>query len=287
MPRLILPLIFAVCILPAMAQTGKDSSLVDLKQYTGFYNVGTKPNKSRFMARIYLDQDVLMFCAPGGSDSPFQDYVGNHRFEGKDNYAVQFEVNSGRVKGFILYRPREVWSTDLYGTRNEKLDQYNDSESLSLNNSYETKHFNLLCTDQDSANIRTMADNLELNYSRIVSKFQVMEMPMVHVKVYPTFESYHLAVLTPNAPKWQKGMAWSEEDIRMVSPEAVEVDEKQFVLTGAAVHEFAHCVQMQIANKVISPRWLCYGKELPCMLAVASFISPMNSSILRMGSVHH
>ena len=102
-------------------------------------------------------------------------------------------------------------------------------------------------------------------------------MPKVRVSIYPTFESYHLAVLTPNAPKWQKGMAWSEDDIRMVSPEVVEENEREFVLTGAAVHEFAHSVHMQLANNVVSPKWLWEGVAM--YVGCCQFYQPKNSSI--------
>lgn len=257
--KLSILLIVSVCFSRAEAQSNGDSIVVNFEAYTGFYNVGTKPGKSRFIARVHIEQGKLMFSAPGGSDSEIKGYVGNHRFEGENKYVVQFEVKNETTVGFILYRPREDWPTDLFGMRNTGLDQYSNSKSLVLDKDLATEHFKLQYTDQDSINVKSIAENLEGNYQRIVSKFGVSDMPIVSVKIYPDFQSYRLAVLNPNAPDWQKGQAWSKEDIRMVSPEVVAEQEREFVLTNAAVHEFVHCLHMYLANRVVAPRWLWEG----------------------------
>jgi len=259
MDKLFLVFFVGIFQLPSIAQSNHDPLKVDHTTYTGFYDVGTKPGKSRFMARIYLDDNRLMFSAPGGADSEITGYSGNHRFEGDDGYTVQFKVDENKAKSFILYRPRDTWPTDLYGNRNADLDKFAESRQLALTNKLDTKHFTIRFNVADSENARSIAKSLEANYQKVISKFQVSEMPNVKVSIYSDFENYHMAVLSPGAPNWQKGMAWATDDIRMVSPNVLEGDDREFAQTGAAVHEFVHCVNMQLASGVTFPRWLWEG----------------------------
>lgn len=281
MSKLILSSFFGLFLLSSIAQPHPESMATDFSKYAGFYNVGTKPGKSRFMARIYLDGERLMFSAPGGADSQISGYVGNHRFEGSDGYTIQFKVKTNTVESFTLYRPRRDWSTDLYGTRNSELDKLAESKQLALTEQLTTEHFTLRYTVTDTANAISIATNLEEKFENIISKFQVSEMPKVTVNIYPGFESYHLAVLSPGAPEWQRGMAWAANDIRMVSPEALDGSEREMARTGAAVHEFVHCVNMYLVNNVVFPRWLWEGVAM--YVGCCQFYQPDELEYLRAG----
>jgi len=81
---------------------------------------------------------------------------------------------------------------------------------------YKTAHFTLDYSPLDTAQIPAIGAYLENNYERLLNDFNLQELPKTKIRIYPDYNTYHNAVLTPNAPKWQRGRAWDNDEIRML-----------------------------------------------------------------------
>jgi hypothetical protein len=68
-------------------------------------------------------------------------------------------------------------------------------------------------------------------------------------------------VLTPGAPAWQMGRAWTKREIRMLSPKVAQEISKESQNAGDIVlHEFVHCLHLHLVKSATRvPGWLWEG----------------------------
>ena len=102
-----------------------------------------------------------------------------------------------------------------------------------------------------------MADTLERNYLRIINDLDSDSLPQVNVHFYTNYSDLAEAVshVVPNLPLWAIGLAISETEIHMLSP---NVSGQAFGnMLVNLIHEFAHCVSYHIKPNIANnPRWL-------------------------------
>lgn len=131
------------------------------------------------------------------------------------------------------------------------------SNDKTLSYPYETTHFAFYYTDLDSNNIQTIGDTLESNYSRIINDLMTDTLPEVNVHLYSNHDSLAAAVnlWVPNLPSWASGLAISQSEIYMMSPNHPQYGFEPMLIN--LVHEFAHCVSYHIRPNIANnPRWL-------------------------------
>ncbi|MEO8210023.1 MAG: hypothetical protein ABI840_05650, partial [bacterium] len=85
---------------------------------------------------------------------------------------------------------------------------------------YQTMHYTFYYTSLDTLNIKIIGDSLEKNYDRIVSDLNSDSLPGVNVHFYENHDSLAAAVqpVVPNLPPWASGLAISQSEIYMMSP---------------------------------------------------------------------
>ena len=139
---------------------------------------------------------------------------------------------------------------------------------------YETVHFNFYYTDFDTLNISAVADSLERHYERIVSDLNSDTLPEVNVHFYTNYDSLAAAVrhVVPNLPTWAIGLAISQSEIHMLSPNLTGLG-FDYMVTNV-IHEFAHCVSYHIRPNIgNNPRWLW---ESVAIYEAGQFVDPHN-----------
>lgn len=120
-----------------------------------------------------------------------------------------------------------------------------------------TKHFEIYYSSVDTINRQAITDSLEANYDRILSDLSVKNMPKVKVHFYADIKDLKeaLADIEPNLPDFAIGLAISESEIHILSPNLPQLN-FQYMLENT-IHEFAHCVSLKLnPNIANNPRWL-------------------------------
>ncbi|MEL6558546.1 MAG: hypothetical protein AAFQ94_10200 [Bacteroidota bacterium] len=254
--------------------TNQENEMIPLEQFVGYFNVGVKPNKPFFKSRWYL-RDGKLFCIYDSDRDreivPYENGKLNPtiflseedvQIKEKDStYYLVLNFEENQLKSFRVIRPRSEWSTDLFGYRIKEWDLLAIDTEKSLTHDYETEHFSFQYSLLDSAQIPKLANHLESNYDRLLSDFGLKQLPKTRIKIYPDYYSYHNAVLTPNAPKWQRGRAWDNDEIRMLSPIVAEEETGEVVvMNNVVLHEFVHCIHLNlIKDGTRVPGWLWEG----------------------------
>jgi hypothetical protein len=237
------------------------SSTKELEKYVGYYSVGVKPERPFFNARAFFRNNSLFIIFDGDVARELIQGV-EHQFHLKEDSLlkdrpIKFTVLNGIVKGFKLERPRDKWSTDLYGKKNESLSKYAVDTEAGLVNHTSSLHFDVYYGQEKVEDIGRMMNALESRYKELLRLFAIDSIPKLTIRIYPDLATYHNAVLTPEAPDWQAGRAWTENEIRMVSSVEVKQDA---ALDQLILHEFVHCLNLHIIDKQArTPGWLWEG----------------------------
>jgi len=138
--------------------------------------------------------------------------------------------------------------------------------------------FTFYYTSLDTLNIRSVGDSLEKNYTRIVSDLNSDTLPEINVHFYTNHDSLAAAVrhVVPNLPSWASGLAISQSEIHMISPNHPNYG-FNYMITNL-IHEFAHCVSYHIRPNIANnPRWLW---ESVAVYEARQFVDPHNISYL-------
>jgi len=99
---------------------------------------------------------------------------------------------------------------------------------------------------------------LEENQQRIIEDLRPVKKGKYAVRIYPTLQAFHEAMGSPDAPSSIVGMAWSDSELRMVSPGNPGPSHDYESMLKVAVHELAHCVTARVAVEKEAPAsvWL-------------------------------
>jgi hypothetical protein len=254
----------AIVVLSPLSVHPQTSRSGDLEKYVGYYDVGVKPGHPSFRARMYLRGPELYIIFDGDKDHRLimQDHGQlRYEFDTLSRYTMTFAFENNRVKTFKVARPRDKWSTDLYGSRNSSLDQFAvDTEAL-LDHVLSTTHFNFYSPAADSATTKKFSALLEKNYDDLLRSFGLTSIDKISIRVYPDLATYHNSVLTPNAPAWQMGRAWTKKEIRMLSPGVAQnISKEEINLNEIVLHEFVHCLHLHLVKTATRvPGWLWEG----------------------------
>ena len=249
-------------------------SIIPLDQFVGYYNVGVKPNKPFFKSRWYTRDGKLFSIYDSDRDREIMPYQNGKlqptfflsekdvQIKEKDStYYLVLNFENEQLQSFRVIRPRSEWPTDLYGYRLSQLDKWAIDTERMLTYYYQTKHFDFECSPLDSAQIPALGNYLEGKMKSLLYDFKLGNLPRIKIRVYPSYDAYHNAVLTPNAPKWQRGRAWDKDEIRMLSPITVKEETGEDVqLNHVVLHEFIHCIHLNmVKDGVRVPGWLWEG----------------------------
>lgn len=98
--------------------------------------------------------------------------------------------------------------------------------------------------DQPAA--QAVLDILEANQARITADLMPAKTGKYSVMIYPNLKALHKAMDMPDAPDWVVGTAWSDSEMRIVSPSHPGPSHSYASILKVAVHEFAHCVTMRL-----------------------------------------
>ncbi|MTI40968.1 hypothetical protein [Fulvivirga lutimaris] len=265
---------FVGSLLFAQEAVSKLDDQIPLEQFVGYYDVGIKPGKPFFRSRWYLREGKLFAIYDSDKDRELQLYEnGKLRYNivmdeselpevlDDTTYYLILNVEEKKLKSFIVKRPRRDWPTDLYGARNEKLSPLAVDTEESLKETTSTDHFTIQYSYQDAALIPKLSSTLEDRYDNLLSTFGVENLPITNIRIYPDLETYHNAVLTPDAPNWQMGRAWDSNEIRMLSPITAEKESGEAInLNEIVLHEFVHCIHLNLINETTRvPGWFWEG----------------------------
>ncbi len=152
-------------------------------------------------------------------------------------------------------------------------DDFNGGDSI-LTLKKKTDHFIFLYSAGDSVNVDAIAGHLEEGRSRILRDFKLKSIPSTTVRIYPTAESFHQGINFPNAPPNILATAFGNDDFRMISPNSTDSVE----LTRHVIHEFTHCVHLNISYSPNNPRWLWEGVA---MYESQWFLDPKNIDVIK------
>ncbi len=271
---LLLSVVFFTGLQFSRAQSTDRTKVIPLEQFVGYYDVGVKPNRPFFKSRWYLRDGKLFTIYDSDRDRIFEPYKGGRLkptiFLSEEEVSVTDEdstyyqvlnFENDQLKSFRIIRPRSEWPTDLYGYRNEKLSKLAIDTEHALVYNHSTEHFRFHYSAIDTAVVPLLAQLLEERYTSLIESFQIKEMPITTLRIYPDQDTYHNAVLTPGAPGWQMGRAWDHDEIRMLSlVVARKITGEDMDLKALVVHEFVHCLHLNLIGEgTRAPGWLWEG----------------------------
>jgi hypothetical protein len=128
---------------------------------------------------------------------------------------------------------------------------------------YTAEHFKFHLTEFDHANIASIAQYLENNYSRVTADLSASNLPVINIQFYSNQSTLHQTLNFPNSPAWLVGAATARDQIHMMSPNAPNLNRAFDEMLAIMVHEFTHCVTLNLApNSGNNPRWLWEGVAL-------------------------
>jgi hypothetical protein len=174
---------------------------------------------------------------------------------------ITFDFKDDKAISFKVARPRDKWPTDLFGERIASLDKYAIDTEERLTNTLTSSHFEVQFSNNDSVVVRDIISSLEAKYDALIQSFELNSTTIISIKIYPDIETYHNAVLTPGAPAWQMGRAWTKREIRMLSPKVAQQISNESQNAGEIVlHEFVHCLHLHLVKSATRvPGWLWEG----------------------------
>ena len=148
---------------------------------------------------------------------------------------------------------------------------------------YSSTHLKFFYTSIDSNSIQAIARYVEANCERILIDLKPDSLSTISIYLYPVLKDVHQAIDWFDAPNWVGGSATGINEIRMISPNSIDLDASisyNFMLT-CIVHEFVHCVSMHVNQTIVNkPRWLW---EAVALYESAHFVDPKTLSYLKKG----
>ena len=123
---------------------------------------------------------------------------------------------------------------------------------------YQSANFTFRYTTLDAATVADTAERVEAHHARVLGDLQLASMPRVTVTLYPDSPSLLEAVraFVGPAPFTPSGVTGGPTTVHVISPNHTTTWSYADGIT-AIVHEFAHCVSMQINRSIANnPRWL-------------------------------
>lgn len=138
---------------------------------------------------------------------------------------------------------------------------------------HSTAHFAFRYTSIDAPSIADTAARVEGEHARIISDLQATPMSSVTVTLHPDFASLQDAVRSAagTLPAFAKGLTTGVASIHVLSPNLSNAWSYADGVT-AIVHEFAHCVSLQVNPTVgNNPRWLW---EAVAIFEAGQFVHP-------------
>jgi hypothetical protein len=261
---------FLLClsILFSVGQQGMNGlNIKTLGKYAGKYE------SNGMVVQVVLKNKNLVMYVPG---APSQELVavGTARFRSAafSDEIFRFEEIGGKVKKMIS--ERGGISTPLQKISDIPDDLDNTDALLTLRKS--TTHFKFLFNVADSFNVYQIAEFLEENYDRILHDLGVSKIPVTVVRIYPDITSFRKGINFPNAPDFIQATAFGKNDFRIVSPNIANLDTSMYV--KGAVHEFTHCVHLNIDYAPNNPSWLWEGLA---MFESGWFMDPKEIDIIK------
>lgn len=128
---------------------------------------------------------------------------------------------------------------------------------------YRSAHFKFHLTEFDHANIASIAQHLENNYSRVIADLSASNLPIINIQFYSNQSVLHQTLNFPNSPAWLVGAATARDQIHMMSPTAPNLNRAFDEMLAILVHEFTHCVTLNMVSSSANfPRWLWEGVAL-------------------------
>ncbi|RPI15122.1 MAG: hypothetical protein EHM58_14860 [Ignavibacteriae bacterium] len=165
-----------------------------------------------------------------------------------------------------------IFSISLFSCKEETTVNNSGNPEPPLSNPYSSIHFTFYYTSYDSLSIKTTADSVERNYSRILSDLQTDTVLKTSVHFYKTYEELAAVVrhVVPNLPTWAIGLSTAKDTIHMLSPKHSEQNYEYMLIV--LIHEFTHCVSLNINPAIANnPRWLW---ESAALYEAGQFVHP-------------
>ncbi len=160
-----------------------------------------------------------------------------------------------------------------------------ESESITDTNQereYRSEHFKFHLTEFDHANIASIAQHLENNYSRVIADLSASNLPIINIHFYSNQSTLHQTLIYPNSPSWLVGAATARDQIHMMSPNAPNLNRAFDEMLAILVHEFTHCVTLNMVSNLSNfPRWLWEGVSL---FEAGQFVHPNRLAYLVNGN---
>jgi hypothetical protein len=222
---------------------------IDYSAYAGKYE------SNGFIIQIVAKDQQLFLAVPGAPLQPLIS-VEKNKFKSAafDDEYFLFVGDNGKITRMISQG--KTHSAEFPKT-SDIADDFNGDDSI-LSKTRKTGHFLFLYTVGDSSNVNVIADNLEKSYDRILRDFKLKSIPITTVRIYPSANSFHRGINFPNAPPNILATAFGKDDFRMISPNLVNSIDREELLRHV-IHEFTHCVHLNISYSPNNPRWLWEG----------------------------
>ncbi len=256
-------LFFSLSMLCASAQ-----STDTLSRYVGKYQT------VNLIVQIAISDKSLVLLVPG---APLQELIpfetNKFRSDALSDEIFHFIEKNGKIQNLTSIRAS---GESLQLTKiSDHVDNFNGADSL-LVLKKSTEHFIFLYSKIDTASIDIISKGLENNYEKILADFKIENLPITNVRIYPDLKSFHSGINFPDAPDQVMATAFGKNDFRMVSPNYEGIDTA--MLMKHAVHEFTHCVHLNIVYAPNNPRWLWEGVA---MYEADWFLDPKEIDIIR------
>ncbi|TRX50646.1 hypothetical protein FNH22_25325 [Fulvivirga sp. M361] len=263
-----------VCFSIAQESRPEEKPTIPLEQFVGYYYVGVKPNKPFFKSRWYIKDEQLYVIYDSDRDRKLEPYKNGKlkptiflseedvQITEKDStYYLVLNFENEKLESFKVIRPGSKLPTDLYGYRNDKLNELAVDTESSLIYHYATAHFNFYYSALDSDLIPQLGNHPGKKYYDLMRAFNLDSISTTNIRIYPGSAIYHNAVLSPGAPSWQRGRAWTKNEIRMVSPIIAQRETRENIqINNMVLHEFIHCLHLNLVkNGTRVPGWLWEG----------------------------
>ena len=200
--------------------------------------------------------------------------IEKHKFKSSafENGTFVFVAEKAKIVAVISESPNQ---SIRFKKISNTPDDFNGTDSL-LVLKKKTQHFIFLFNELDSARVGQIALMLEQSHDRILADFKIEKILPTTVRIYPTVESFHQGINFPNAPSNILATAFGKDDFRMLSPTINGTDSLE--LYRHVIHEFTHCVHLNISYSPNNPRWLWEGVA---MFECGWFVDPKSIDVLR------
>jgi len=243
------------------------TDLQGLSLYAGKYKIND------FVVQLMARGNRLIMSVPG---APLQELIrksdNTFRTNAFDDEVFHFEQNGNEM---LLVSQKGDQATKLVRVSMIP-DDLNGADSQ-LRFRKNTPHFVFMFSLIDAAAVDHIARVLETGYEKIIRDLNVKKMPVTTVRIFPDRASFNSGINFLNAPANVMATSFGKDDFRMLSPSAGNPADS-LELTKQVLHEFTHCVHLNIRYAPNSPRWLWEGVA---MYESSWFLDPMQIEAVR------